>query len=150
MSPKEDFEGALKQFEADLLSPIVPGELERWFVDLAASADAVSDARESHMAEEGRCDLAEIAEQDSEMFRRIDQLKDGDANCQNGLAALIERIVELKKLAPSCEPDELKMRNAVEGLVQQGADWMISAKRQELARDTWLTEAFTRDRGQVD
>jgi hypothetical protein len=141
---------ALNRLESELLTPIVPGELERSLEAISQAADLVSALLWRHTENLKNTEYPAIAAQDPELLAQTDRLMQGDADCVERLAALLDQIARLKNLAPKCEPNEAVMRNSLESLIQQGLKWVIDAKRQEKARETWFVEAFQRDRGVGD
>lgn len=150
MTTTVTYADALSQFESELLTPIVPGELETWMDDLSAAGELMSAMLWRHTESLHNSDYPQIVQQDADLLGQVEQLIKGDAACLERLATVLDQIAKLKLLAPKCEPNEAMMRNSLDALVREGLAWVIDAKRQEKARDTWFAEAFYRDRGVGD
>lgn len=140
----------LAELEASVETPCIPGELEQWI-------DAVDDAfqrlkpfLDRQIATFHPQQFDDIGEEDEELFRRVEQMREEDASIDRQAARLGERMTKLKTAAANIEPDEAKLRTAFEGFVEAALDWIIQVRTQEQAIRTWLLEAFTRDRGDVD
>jgi hypothetical protein len=141
---------ALAELEADIETPCVPGELEGW---IGAANDAFQRVqplldRQIHTVHPQQ--FSEISEEDEELLRRVEQMRQEDAGIAEAAGELREQIQKLETAAANIEPDEARFRTAFDDFVQAGLKWIIRVRTQEQAIRTWLMEAFTRDRGPVD
>lgn len=150
MTATIDYSEAISQLETELLTPVVPGELEGWFDRVSKGAEMVSAALWQHTETLFNSDYPEIAEQDSELMGQVEQLIRDDTACLNQLAELLDELTRLRQFAPKCEPNEAMMRNSLEAFIQKSLNWVILAKRQQKARETWFAESLYRERGGGD
>jgi hypothetical protein len=84
------------------------------------------------------------------MFRHVDELQAEDGRIAESFRALEERLPVLRQLAERVEPDEKRASTAVSEFAENALQFVMQVRKQELAFQTWLMEAFTRDRGVVD
>ncbi len=141
---------ALTEFESELLTPAVPGELEEWLDRTLASADLASAALWRQTQSSHCTDYPEITLQDAELLGQVEHLMRADEACLQRLACVLDQLTHLRHLAARYEADELAIKNALELCIRHGLNWVQEAKRQQKARDTWFAEAFYRDRGVGD
>jgi hypothetical protein len=144
------FEEALGQLEQELLTPVVPGELEGWFDRVGKSAERVSSTMWSYTESLFNSEYPEIAEQDASLLGQVEQLMREDTACLDQFAGFLDQLAQLRRMAPKCEPNEAIMRNSLEAFIQQGLSWVMAAKRQQKARETWFAESLYRVRGGGD
>jgi hypothetical protein len=147
---ESDLKTALASLETRLSTPVVSGELADWMGEVQkAWADA------SHQIEVSLLRLhpgqyEQIAQQDQEMFPQIEKLKAED----EAIASERERIGNMVQRdaqhVPKLEPDEGKAKKHVQNLVDEGLAFVTRVRKQEVAIETWLIEAFNRDRGGGD
>ncbi len=52
--------------------------------------------------------------------------------------------------APEVEPDEGQANNHVQALIDEAMAFIMRARKQEVAVQTWYVEAFNRERGGGD
>jgi hypothetical protein len=150
MDTTQKYLDALGSMEDSLLSSVVPGELVGWMAALSESAEFVGALLWRHYETVHDAQYSQIVKEDSELLPRVERMKRGDAESLERLEGLLDRIDTLKRGAPQCEPDETALITSLNILIDQGLAWLIHAKRQERARETWLVEAFNRDRGILD
>jgi DNA repair exonuclease SbcCD ATPase subunit len=146
---QKDFGKALEAFESQLATPLVPGEVLQWAALTADVAEKLRGALENRRTEY-KAQLKEIAEQDAEMVRRVEQLqalRDAVFTRFDQLDRLIEAI---KKPVDIDEDREAKMRPAIEKVSTDGLALAIDVRKLDREIATWYVEAFQRDRGVVD
>lgn len=143
----KEFLQAIQSLERCLLTPRVPGELEYWLKNSKAAIDAVGAAMAQQFGDEHRTAFNQITSQDSDMYNRVDQLKIGDTQSREQYDALRVRVHQLEKDAPGVEPDEGRLGAELRRLCESGLSLVTQLRKQEVAIDTWLQEAFQRDRG---
>lgn len=141
---------ALAELEANIETPFVPGELERWINDVHGAFQRLRPLLDHQISDVHPQQYDEIREEDEELFRRVDQMRQEDADIIETASQLSEEIPKLQTAAANVEPDEAKLRTAFDGFVESVLDFIIRVRTQEQALRTWLMEAFTRDRGDVD
>lgn len=144
------YDEALTQFERELLTPVVPGELADWFDKVTATAESLSAAMWQHTETLFNTEYPDIAAEDPELMGQVEQLVRKDSDCLKGLADLLDELARVRLFVPKCEPDEAKMRNTLETFIQHGLQWIMCAKRQQKSRETWFAEALYRERGGGD
>lgn len=150
MTTTTTFTESLHRLESELLTPIVPGELANWLATVSESAELAGAMLWRHLEGETQSDYAQIVEDDTEMFARVEQLNSADRECYRQLEALLDHLVTFKHEAVNREWNEDMARTPIDVLVKQGMAWVTDAKRQEKARETWFNEAYQRDRGGGD
>jgi hypothetical protein len=146
----EQFQAALAKLEKCLETPLVPGELELWVQQTKTAAQDVADLLDRQINDVHREQLAEIEQQDLELLSRVDELRQGDEQTRVLLRALQDRLIGLASRAARVEPDEKQAEGDLAAVVDMGLKFVIHARTQETALETWLAESFERDRGTVD
>jgi len=145
-----ELSATLEKFETALLSPVISGELVEW---IAAANEAMQELcrsmRRQFVAIHQK-EFAEIARQDPELSNCVQQLQNEDATIAHELQHAQQRLTSLAELAEMAEPDELRVETLREQVVEQCVELVLHIRKQEAAAATWLTEAFQRDRGDVD
>lgn len=140
----------LAELEANVESPCVPGELERWFGDVDDAFQRLWPLFDHQIHTVHPQEFSEISAEDEELSRRVEQMRQEDAAIAQAAVRLQTRIESFETAAANIEPDEAKFRTALEDFVKAILEWIIRVRTQEHAIRTWLMEAFTRDRGSGD
>lgn len=143
-------ESALKRLTTALHTPVVAGELEPWLVAVREAARAVDESLRHEIEAVHPGEYALIAAEDPELFRQVEQMKSGDRHTLEQLDEFAGRIKELLRAAPHCEPDEARLQESLKTFMDAGLGLVMHAQKQEVARRTWLLEAFNRERGVGD
>lgn len=141
---------ALAGFEAAVETPCVPGELERWIDAVDVSFERLRPRVKERIERVHPQQFAEIGSEDAELFRRVDRLRLEDGALRDLIQHVGDQISKLKTAAANIEPDEAKLRDAVNAFIQEAIDFVIRMRTQTHAVRTWLMESLTRDRGAVD
>lgn len=144
---EQEFYGAIQTLETCLMTPRVPGELERWVNAVEAAIEFVGTVLERQVGQEHRAHFKQITTQDPELHARVEGLKSGDKQCREQVRKLQDRIHSLKKGVPQVEPDEGRLEPAFLDFCTDGLSLVMHLRQQEVAIDTWIQEAFNRDRG---
>jgi hypothetical protein len=92
----------------------------------------------------------EIAEQDQELLPQIERLKAEDEAIQCEHERIGQLVARDAQHVPKLEPDEGKAQKHVQNLIDEGIAFITRVRKQEVAVETWLVEAFNRDRGAGD
>lgn len=150
MDATSTFKNALDCLENTLLTPVVPGELQGWLADLQESAEATKALLRRQIESVHKPDLDQMARRDPELLSHVEQLRREDSDAPARLQALLERITQLKGSAGQCEPDEAALKSRLDSLVEDALAWVIHAKGQERALETWFSQSFNRDLGVGD
>jgi hypothetical protein len=146
---EEQFGRKLADFERCLETPFIPGELNEWFADTRPAYEELKPLVQLQIQYLHTEEFAEITEEDPELFGRVDEMKEEDEN----LAALLENFEDdLDRLSGEAEAGatETDLKEDLDEFVAGGLDFVTRLRKQKVAVETWLTEAFTRDRGIVD
>jgi predicted RNase H-like nuclease (RuvC/YqgF family) len=141
---------SLQTLEKRLETPVVPGELTSWAGQAAAALCDVERELREQIEEMHPRQYREIHRQDEGLARRVEQLQEHDAQLLEILTEVRRISEELKTKAERVEPDERRAADAHHALIENGLQLVIAARTQEEAISTWYTEAFARDRGEVD
>ena len=141
---------ALASLEQAVESPCVPGELERWIDAVDVAFKRLRPMVKEQIVRVHPQQFAEIRDEDEEMHRRVELMRQEDATLREAFEQLDRDIAGLKRSAENLEPDEARLRDAFGAFVQETIDCIVRTRTQEEAIRTWMMEAFTRDRGAVD
>jgi hypothetical protein len=147
---ENDLRAALMSFETSVATPIVSGELPDW-VDklrkswLEASAQVHYHAKHLHPRQ-----YQEISNEDPALFQQIELLKAEDDAIERDREKLTQSVTRIAELVPKLEPDEGKANRHIQTLIDEALAFVIRARKQEVAVQTWFVEAFNRERGGGD
>lgn len=149
-SHQHDLKAALTSFETALATPVVSGELADWLdaVDNAwneASAQVHYTVKHAHPRQ-----YEEISNQDAELLPRVEQLRREDTTIESERESFSQFLERVRMHVPKLEPDEEKAHQHIQKLVAMGLAFITRVRKQEVALETWYTEAFTRDLGAGD
>lgn len=145
-----NLEQKLKRLATSLQTPVVPGELESWVGTVRDAANLAAEALQHQIASVHPSEFAQIVKEDPELFRQVEQMKDADRDSSARMNSFRARIGQLAKEAPRGEPNELKLKEQLAEVIDQGLALVLHVQKQEIARRTWLQEAFNRERGVGD
>lgn len=147
---EHDLRPSIERFETCLLSPVVPGELADWTMELKdAWCECLAQIRE-HIGELHPRQYSQISKQDPELLPKTEKLQDADAELEEDCEEFDRALHRFAEHAPKFEPDEEKISGHVKSLAEAGVVLVTSVRKQEAAVQTWFVEAFTRDRGVAD
>jgi hypothetical protein len=147
---ENDLKSAMEKLETCLVTPIVSGEMETWTESVRESFDAVLEPLKEWLVSTGKKQLKSMAQQDSELLPRVDQLR------QQGDELLVEAEEFRKMIARAAvkseqvEPNEGLAVKDVSETMKRGLAFVLQYRTYSVALDTWFNEAFNRDRGVAD
>ena len=145
-----ELKNTLEQFETCLLSPVVPGELSDWCDEVkSAWAEAVDRVR-NQVHELHPQQYQEMGAEDPESLPRTEKLEEDDRSLEEHCDEFDRTLHRFVEHAPKFEPDEEKVAQHAQTLIDAGVELLTNIRRQEAAVQTWYIEAFTRDRGVAD
>ena len=141
---------ALAAFETSVSTPIVSGELAAWVDEVQrvwqeASAQIHYCVKHLHARQ-----YDQMAKEDLELLPRIELLKAEDEAIEQLREHVSQLIARDAQHVPKLEPDEGKAQKHVQSLVDEALAFITRVRKQEVAVQTWLVEAFNRDRGTGD
>lgn len=140
----------LEQFETCLLTPVMAGELGAWCEEVrAAWGAAVAEVRE-HGRDLHPRQYNQISKEDPELLPRTEKLSAEDAAIEEDAEEFDRHLHRFAERAPKFEPDEEKVAEHLQALVDDGVALVTRIRKQEAAVQAWFVEAFTRDRGVAD
>ncbi len=145
-----DLKTALANFETNLVTPIVEGELTSWIEHVKTGWSEASAQIHYHIKHLHPRQYDEIGKQDPELLPRIETLKAEDEAIEQQREQLATTMNRVTQHAPKLEPDEGKAQKHTQTLVDDGTAFLTRVRKQEAAVQTWYVEAFNRDRGAVD
>lgn len=145
-----DLMESLATFETCLETPLVPGELESWAENARKSLEQVAPRLRDVIDNNHGPVLKQIVSEDPGLQGRVDDLRVGDAECIAELESVTRTFETLDEIAAAIEPDETKLKQQLDELIEQGLKFVIQVRTQVVSVRTWLQEAFDRDRGVVD
>ncbi len=147
-SPLRD---ALQAVEKALATPIVEGEMAEWGRAIQQAWDEAAKCIRAAVDVAHRKQMKEIAEADPEMFKRIEQIDAEDREIRRLLDNLASDIPHVIRNLPLAERDPAALVNEeLESLVNDGLAFVSRVRKQEVVVQTWLLEAFNRERGNGD
>jgi hypothetical protein len=91
-----------------------------------------------------------MAEEDLELLPQIERLKAEDEAIERERERIGNMVERDAQHVPKLEPDEAKAQKHVQNLIDEGLAFVMRVRKQEVALETWLVEAFNRDRGTAD
>jgi hypothetical protein len=141
---------ALSRLETALGTPVISGELTDWVQAVRKDFEAVRGALRAEFHEGHRQQFANIMQQDLELARRVEQLKEEDQTLLLQMAKWGEELDRLASIAAAIGRDENRAGEYTQGVVEAGLMFIAHVRKQETAITTWLMEAFQRDQGTVD
>lgn len=147
---EQSLKEALGRLERRLETPVVPGELTEWIRAAVDACHDVGPALVRQMRKTHEPILDEMAREDFELVHRIEALRKEDEELRCDYQRLRDAADALAEQAEAAEPHERRWDERRASFVRQGLDFVIRARTQELAVETWFLEAFDRDRGVVD
>jgi hypothetical protein len=147
---EQQFRDALERLETCAGAPVIEGEMPDWLECVDKAMGDLKPRLEQQLGEVHRAELSQIRREDQEMFRHVDDLQAEDQRIAESFRALQERLPILRQLAARVEPDEKRAGKSVEEFADNALQFVMRIRKQETAFQTWLMEAFTRDRGVVD
>ena len=141
---------ALENLESCLETPVLPGELSSWVVNLEQSLLALEPLLARQLESVHAGDFAAILEEDTSLAARVETLRSTDQSLLSEFVSVSQAAVQLAAKADCAESDEGACKDAVEQLIEAGIGFVIDVRKQESAIRTWVMEAYGRDRGAVD
>ncbi len=141
---------ALEDFERVLETPVVPGELARWSASAVRAFEKVEPALSVVIEEAHPDDYKEIGRVDPALLAKVDKLRDGDQALKEQFEQLRFLANRLAQRAEELEPEEKRAEHAHQEFIDQGLEFVLEARKQVRAVQTWFQEAHQRDRGPVD
>ena len=138
------------RLETALLTPAVAGELKGWVTNVREAAATFSMDWTRYLHTVLHQQYAEIAKNDPEMSNDIEKMIATDKQLIDQFAAFSEKFRELEEHTNEVQWDEGKLAGERQRLEEAGITLIVQIKKQRLAAETWLSEAFYRDRGVKD
>jgi hypothetical protein len=148
--PQNDLRAALTSFETNLVTPVVSGELADWIEKMKKSWSTASASVHYHTKHLHPRQYEEISQADPALFQQIELLKAEDEVIEQEREKINQAVTRVAQHVPKMEPDEAKAQPHVEGLMNDGTSFVTRVRKQEVAVQTWFSEAFNRERGGGD
>ncbi len=140
----------LAAWERALETPIVPGELVGWLAAIQEGTVAIGPLLKDRIQQEHPRLFDEIESQDMELACRIERHREEDTAILHDFTRIEHHLAELTSLAANIEPREDRLLKHVGEFGQKGIALILRVRKQEVAIENWLIEAFFRDRGVRD
>jgi hypothetical protein len=153
MSPQQlenELRDALTRLETALDTPVIAGALSDWVQSVQKAFGTAAGALRAHFKHGHRQQFANIMQQDLELARRVEQLKEEDAAIGEGLVQLLRDLDCLTTVATLVGQNESRAQEQADQFVNAGLMFIARVRKQETAITTWLLEAFHRDQGPGD
>ncbi len=151
-APNSEFElrDALTEMETALYMPVISGELKDWVEAVRRAFGAVQVAVQDQFARGHRQHFANILQEDLEMARQVEQLKQEDQEILDEMSQFGRSLEGLAAMAAAVGRHESKADDREKQVIEAGQALIARMRKQETAITAWLIEAFQRDRGTVD
>ena len=149
-SAEPDLKVAIDQFETNLVTPIMPGELASWAEQVHSAWTEAATQIQHHVKHLHPRQFEAIAEQDPELLPRVELLKAEDEAIEDHLASFSQAVAQTAEHASKLEPDVEKAQKHIQSLIDDGLSFLARVRKQSVAVQTWYVEAFNRDKGAVD
>lgn len=147
---KERLLNSLAQLETCLETPIVPGGLPKWVGEASEALATVGVQLRLQIEDHHQETFAEIAAQDPELSRRVEEMKAEDCALIDQHEQLLAALAKVCEQAAEGTPTAVIREDDVSAIIEQGLELVIRVRKQEKALTTWFVEAFNRDRGVGD
>jgi hypothetical protein len=144
---QSEFRDVLQSLETSLETPRVSGELERWIAAVQKNIESMGRLLPGQIERHHAARLRQIAAEDPGLNAEVVRLKAGDDESREQFDNLRERVNRLVTRATKVEPDESRLETELVSLTALGLDFVIHARKQEIAIDAWQQEALYRDTG---
>jgi hypothetical protein len=141
---------ALASLETSVATPIVSGELPDWTDKVQKSWSEASAQVHYHVKHLHPRQYQEISNEDPALFQQVELLKAEDEAIEQQREKLNQSVTRVATHVPKLEPDEGKANNYVQNLIDDAMGFVMRARKQEVAVQTWYVEAFNRERGGGD
>lgn len=147
---EDELRAALTSFETSVATPIVPGELPDWVEKLQKAWSDASAQVQYHVKHLHPRQYQEISNEDPALFQQVELLKTEDEAIELDREKLKQSVMRVAEHVPKLEPDEGKANRHLQTLIDEAVAFVIRARKQEVAVQTWFVEAFNRERGGGD
>jgi hypothetical protein len=148
--PTEPVQKWLTELESALDTPSMPGEMPNWAATLRKFFD--DGAREflRQMDTVHAAELKDIEGQDPELSARVRALREDDRRNREWCVKLTKAVADFERRAAAAGADEKQVLEQHHVLVEDALQFVVHARKQEVAIRTWTQESFARDTGAVD
>jgi hypothetical protein len=140
---------ALEAIETLFAAPMVPGEHVAWTEELTSKWESLEPQIRQHLGAHEQ-QYKQMLEVDQEIFKRVELLRQEDQAIAAELDGIDELVERLRIKTPVAVPNEARTDKEREALTNRGLAFVVRLRKQEVAIDTWFSEAFNRDRGPGD
>lgn len=140
----------LSKLESHLETPSLPGEMADWIMPVPKLADDAIQVIQLNSAQNHEDLLASIAQEDSELLPRVEQLRETNSELAERWRRFGRTAKRLRDAIQKAEPDEARFEQHQEELVNDGLQLILDTRSQEKSITTWYVESVNRERGEVD
>ncbi|WP_339907887.1 hypothetical protein [Symmachiella dynata] len=140
----------LESLERSLDVPLVPGEVGQWLETVQSELESTERALRACIDSKHSKEFQQIGNEDPGLFGRVREMQQTDQENLQRSAVLLARLAKLKPLADAVGADEKQLEKPIENVVKHGLEFVTEVRKQETVIDTWLLEAYDRDRGVGD
>ena len=146
---EEQLKHKLSEFEERAETPLIPGELDNWLSEVGSAFEELLPQLRLQTQHIHADEFAEIAEEDPELFARIEEMRAEDQSIMS-LADQAAESLESLKARREQDATETDLKQDLDDFVSLSLGLVTRIRKQEVTVRTWLVEAFTRDRGEMD
>ncbi|QDT50703.1 hypothetical protein Pan258_47830 [Symmachiella dynata] len=140
----------LESLERSLDVPLVPGELGQWLETVQSQLESTVRVLRTCIESKHSKEFQQIGSEDPGLFGRVREMQQTDQENLQRSAVLLAKLAKLKPLADAVGADEKQLEKPIENVVKHGLEFVTEVRKQETVIDTWLLEAYDRDRGVGD
>lgn len=140
----------LATFEEALATPVVPGEMADWASEAEQAAAGLLRAVRDELPPLRKQQYDTILQQDPALAPHVEEIREQDTQNLAHLERLHKQLHTIAQQADLRQEAETALHDRVEKLGETGLHLVVEIRKQSTSVDTWIQEAFQRDRGVAD
>lgn len=153
MTPAE-ITGLLKErvtaFEESLSTPFASGEMADWAAKVEQAAEALLQVLRDELPPLRQQQFDTMLGEDPALEPRVNEIRESDAENIAHLERLHKQLATVAGQADVRQEAETALHDRVQKITEAGLHLVVEVRKQNTAVDTWIQEAFQRDRGVGD
>ena len=153
MTPAE-ITGLLKErvtaFEESLSTPFSSGDMADWAGKVEQAAQALLQVLRDELPPLRQQQFDTMLGEDPALEPRVNEIRESDAENVTHLERLHKQLATVAGQADVRQEAETALHDRVQKITEAGLHLVVEVRKQNTAVDTWIQEAFQRDRGVGD
>ncbi len=142
--------GRLAKLEEAVSTPVVSGEMADWAAEAERAAGALLQVLRDALPPLRQQQFDTILAEDSTLEPRVNEMRQRDTENLTLLERLHKQLGTISQQADLRQEAETSLHDRVAKLTETGLHLVVEIRKQDTAVDTWIQEAFQRDRGVGD